>query len=110
LAKADASVGKTGEPSEIKNPTNRSQRCDPSAVVRVQNTMAVRDKPLNRYDYDGTSGRNTITKKDVTARVNSCFIGQKEHQTATAKAMMEWVTRFGARVVQGRRRVTKIKN
>src|SRR6266540_2654652 len=42
----------------------RSQRYNPSAVIWVQNTMAVREKSLNHYD--GTPGQSTIRKKFVT--------------------------------------------
>ena len=42
----------------------RSQRYNPSAVIWVQNTMAVREKPSKCYD--GTPGQSTIRIKSVT--------------------------------------------
>ena len=47
----DASAGKTGEPSaNIGIQPSWSQRYDQSAVLWVQNAMAVRNKSSNLYD------------------------------------------------------------
>jgi hypothetical protein len=56
---------KPESPLKSKIQPTRSQRYDRSAVVWVQNTMAVREESSNRYD--GTPGQNAIRKKDVTA-------------------------------------------
>jgi hypothetical protein len=55
---------KPGELLKSKIRPTQSQRYDPSAVVWVQNTMAVREKSSNHYD--GTPGQSTIRKKFVT--------------------------------------------
>src|ERR1039458_7502708 len=52
---------------EFQNQPTASQRCDRSAVIWLQNTMAVRDKRSNRYDRG--PGRTTMGIRSVTTPV-----------------------------------------
>src|SRR5260370_13639022 len=75
----------------------RSQRYDQSVVMRLQNTMAVRDKYANRCDR--SSGQIRMTKKDVTPTVekfifapwSDCWWPRGVQQSSTAVACQELV-------------------